>query len=230
MRPRSLDAVLSAELKAMFESLNKCLELRDKYIKVSQQRLGDNPKDHDGTFTGFKGDAGDVSGIKPDAPASAALPPSENSFPKWRIYPKPPPPHWHYKQHPTTQEKEDESFDFSTCPIPEGHSWDFKLDEKGVFQVYDSTAPEGMCLFTRIIKFDHRHLVDNSKMPVFDIPTIREYFMDLEYVLGVIGDGPTKSFAYRRIKYLISKFTMYNLLNEFQEMTDMKVWYFLLLS
>ena len=47
--------------------------------------------------------------------------------------------------------------------------------------------------------------------------------MDLDFVLGVISDGPAKSFAFRRLKYLSSKFTMYGLLNEFQEMTDMKV-------
>ena len=62
-----------------------------------------------------------------------------------------------------------------------------------------------------------------DKKPVFDIPTIREYFVDLDYVLGVISDGPTKSFAFRRLKYLASKFTMYSLLNEFQELADMKV-------
>lgn len=47
--------------------------------------------------------------------------------------------------------------------------------------------------------------------------------MDLEYVLSVISDGPTKSFAFRRLNYLSSKFTMYCLLNEFQELADMKV-------
>ena len=47
--------------------------------------------------------------------------------------------------------------------------------------------------------------------------------MDLEYVLGVIADGPTKSFAFRRLNYLASKFTMYSLLNETQELADMKV-------
>ena len=62
-----------------------------------------------------------------------------------------------------------------------------------------------------------------SRRPLFAIPTIREYFVDLDYILGVIADGPTKSFAYRRLKYLISKWTMYSLLNEFQEMADMKV-------
>lgn len=47
--------------------------------------------------------------------------------------------------------------------------------------------------------------------------------MDLDYVLGVISDGPTKSYAFRRLNYLSSKFTMYSLLNEFQELADMKV-------
>lgn len=62
-----------------------------------------------------------------------------------------------------------------------------------------------------------------AETPAFDIPSIREYFMDLEYVLGVIADGPTKSFAFRRLNYLASKFTMYSLLNETQELADMKV-------
>jgi hypothetical protein len=63
----------------------------------------------------------------------------------------------------------------------------------------------------------------DKEVPAFNIPDIREYFLDLEYVLGVIADGPTKSFAFRRLRYLSSKFTMYTLLNEFQELADMKV-------
>ena len=47
--------------------------------------------------------------------------------------------------------------------------------------------------------------------------------MDLEFVLSVISDGPTKSLAYRRLQYLTSKFDMYYLLNEYQEVADMKV-------
>ena len=47
--------------------------------------------------------------------------------------------------------------------------------------------------------------------------------MDLDFVLGVISDGPAKSFAFRRLEYLRGKFSMHTLLNEFQEMTEMKV-------
>lgn len=47
--------------------------------------------------------------------------------------------------------------------------------------------------------------------------------MDLEYVLSVISDGPAKSFAYRRIQYLESRWNLYCLLNEYQELAEMKV-------
>lgn len=73
----------------------------------------------------------------------------------------------------------------------------------------------------------HRSQAEDKK-PIFEVPTIREYFMDLEFVLSLISDGPAKSFAYRRLQYLSGKFTMHSLLNEFQEMTDMKVSLYLL--
>jgi AMP deaminase len=48
--------------------------------------------------------------------------------------------------------------------------------------------------------------------------------MDLDYILGIISDGPAKSFAYRRLRYLESKWNLYVLLNEYQELADSKVW------
>jgi AMP deaminase len=47
--------------------------------------------------------------------------------------------------------------------------------------------------------------------------------MDLDYILGIISDGPAKSFAYRRLRYLESKWNLYVLLNEYQELADSKV-------
>ena len=57
----------------------------------------------------------------------------------------------------------------------------------------------------------------------YEVPTIREYFQDLDTVLNVLSDGPVKSFAYRRLRFLESKFNMYNLLYERQELADCKV-------
>ena len=45
----------------------------------------------------------------------------------------------------------------------------------------------------------------------------------MDFILNVISDGPTKSFAFRRLRYLESKFHMYVLLNEYQELADSKV-------
>jgi AMP deaminase len=50
--------------------------------------------------------------------------------------------------------------------------------------------------------------------------------MDLDYILGIISDGPAKSFAYRRLRYLESKWNLYTLLNEYQELADSKVIFF----
>jgi len=50
--------------------------------------------------------------------------------------------------------------------------------------------------------------------PAFDIPNIQEYFMNLNFILSVISHRPTKTFAFQRLKYLLSKFNMYTLLNE----------------
>lgn len=65
--------------------------------------------------------------------------------------------------------------------------------------------------------------------PLYDIPTLRQYYLDLERVLAVVSDGPTKSFAWRRLKYLESKWSMYILLHEYQELADMKVRHAILL-
>jgi AMP deaminase len=49
--------------------------------------------------------------------------------------------------------------------------------------------------------------------------------MDLDEILNIISDGPAKSYAYRRLRYLESKWNMYSLLNEYQEIADSKVNY-----
>ena len=78
------------------------------------------------------------------------------------------------------------------------------------------------CGFLRTDVIDNASQTPDEK-PMFDIPSIREYFIDLDHVLEVISDGPAKSIAYRRLKYLASKFEMYSLLNESKELAAMKV-------
>jgi len=141
------DSTMLSEFMPIFVSLRKCLELRDKYILRSGQNLGFNPKDHDGVFKGLEDDVATVSGVRPDAEHYS---PPDSLFKPWRIYPAPPPPHWHWKGTNTLvpsqsglKNEEDEEFEFENCEIPGPHEWDFELDEKGVYQVYNQTEAEG---------------------------------------------------------------------------------------
>ncbi|KAJ4482417.1 hypothetical protein J3R30DRAFT_3459311 [Lentinula aciculospora] len=199
---------ISVELFHMFQSLQKCLELRDKYMTKSRQRLGDNPRDYDGDFAGVDDERAGVSGVRPDANFSANQPPPR-SLEHWTIYPPPPPPHWHWTDMQQVISSDgcrspQDEFDFKECHIPAVDTREFAIDDTGVFQVYENAT------------------IKKTRKPCYDIPSVREYFKDLDYVLSVISDGPTKSFAFRRLKYLSSKFTMYSLMNEFQELADMK--------
>ena len=264
----SIDGILATELRQICQSFARCLELRDKYMNYSLQRLGDNPRDHDGVFQGFSTDIGGVNGVRPDAwhellektktkppapqplvtgyppvmtdPAVAAkqtasipgLNAKDRQFKPWRIYPKPPPPFWHWKDAHTVGAlgtSADEEFVFTSLEIPgeaegEGTGLMFEIDPKGVFQVYrrgavsESEPKSGL----RGVSGTHWS-VGQNRTPVFQVPSPKEYFMDLDWVLGVVADGPTKTFAFRRLKYLASKWNMYSLLNENKELADMKV-------
>ncbi|KAH7100848.1 AMP deaminase [Auriculariales sp. MPI-PUGE-AT-0066] len=198
------------------ETLQDCLNLRAKYIAASLQRLGDNPKDYDGAFHGFKDPSyGGAVGAQPDAPLDH-LEAEESKWPAWHIYPRPPPPNWHWTDRtrlgiaPSENEEEFE-FDPATVPGPDERGWTFKPDRLGVIQVYD------------------KGVLDNSSddstaepTPLFNVPNLRDYYVDLDKVLNVISDGTTKSFCFRQLKYLQSKWTMYTLLNENEEMAAMK--------
>ena len=115
-------------------------------MTVAGHMLGFNPKDHDCHFLGLDPSVADVSGVRPDVdPHSVPTPGS--SLPAWKIYPKPPPPHWHWSDNEGLQHHandDDEEFVFENCQIPgpDANGWDFDVDERGVYQVYDSTPGE----------------------------------------------------------------------------------------
>ncbi|KAF3918988.1 hypothetical protein ABW20_dc0109532 [Dactylellina cionopaga] len=193
------DAGITAELETIYTNVQKILDLRHKYIRLSLQGPTANPKD--------------------DA--------------AWKIYPPPPPPVWVPEGSQTLPPRDDpmygtqnidgsaelnragaksrkpgqdigSDFHFSECEMPGPDEMEFRMDDTGVFQVYEN-----------------RKAMDND-LPIVAIPTIREYYMDLEEVLNISSDGPSKSFAFRRLSYLEGKWNLYFLLNEYQEMADSK--------
>lgn len=186
---------ITAELSAISKNIQEIRDLRRKYIMLSSQGPDDNPRDG----------------------------------PSWDIYPPPPEPAWKQTRdaqesnrnahgeglssqdkaspkRPTRKRKPGqdigEDFDMDDLlPLPgEDDDVSFKLDDSGVYQIFQNGAQK----------------------PAIRVPTIREFYMDLDKVITVSSDGPSKSFAFRRLQYLEGKFNLYVLLNEYQETADSK--------
>ncbi|KAI1001701.1 AMP deaminase [Podosphaera aphanis] len=208
------DTSITSELCTIYANIQKVLDLRRKYIRLSLQQDGHNPRDE----------------------------------PNWEIYPKPPEPAWYEERdsgdsnmklsseraqilefensknspvisdqisissqtiHQQKKRKpgKDIGEDFNIAdllPVPGSGEMTFKLDVSGVYQVYENAKAEEL------------------DSPAIFIPSLREFYMDLEDVLNVSSDGPSKSFAFRRLQYLEGKFNLYVLLNEYQEIADSK--------
>jgi hypothetical protein len=149
------DPMVASENAVIFQSIQRCLQLRDKYMFKSCQRLGDNPRDHDGVFTGINEAIADVSGVRPDY---LHAPPVTSPFQPWKIYPPPPPPRWKFSdEHEAvgvdgTVERANDGFDPQSSEMPGEHPLVFKIDETGVFQVYETL--KGMLHSLNLFRFD----------------------------------------------------------------------------
>lgn len=209
------DSKVTAELSAIYSNIQKILDLRHKYIRLSLQGQADNPKDDPAwpIYPPYPDPPRDKDGWELSEPvASARMTDSQDLS-----QPRPPPSPKHAdggggsssSSRPRRYRKLGtdigEDFDWhDLLPVPGPSEMAFRLDGAGVFQVYENaTSME----------------VDS---PIVHVPTIREYYMDLESVLNISSDGPSKSFAYRRLQYLEGKFNLYILLNEYQEIADTK--------
>lgn len=66
----------------------------------------------------------------------------QSPYQPWKIYPKPPPPHWGFgaKKEAVTidgrVDSDDGEFEVAKCDVPGSQDWIFELDDKGVYQVY----------------------------------------------------------------------------------------------
>ncbi|CAL5869984.1 uncharacterized protein PFLUO_LOCUS4217 [Penicillium psychrofluorescens] len=140
---------------------------------------------------------------------------------EWEIYPPPPEPAWDVGKEyqpgsvgaPSdwTGKKRKmgqdigEDFDMAELmPLPGESPCVYRLDGNSVYQVYESSSAA------------------DQDQPIVQIPSLRDFYMDLDSVVDVSTDGPVKSFAFKRLSYLEGKFQLYALLNEYQEIADSK--------
>ena len=133
----------------------------------------------------------------------------------WEIYPEPPKPSYDAatKTEIKVENKPDwETFDINKVVIPEhtdeDNEFDYTLNADGSYVVFYKNQKDE--------KTDRQKLISDK------IPTLREYYIDLEYIANLSSDGPMKSFAFKRLQFLEARWAMYSLLNEFNEIQQNK--------
>ncbi len=206
---------ISPELSAICVNIRRVLDIRHKYINLSLQGPGDNPKDG----------------------------------PDWKIHPPPPNPIWDdNKNRPVSQRSDGnslsnsrlllesndqatnllpsdsippvsptakqrkpghdigEDFDMSDfLPLPDNdEDISFTLDRGSIYQIFSTSK------------------IDNTKPPIVKVPTLRDFYKDMDEIQVISSDGPTKSFAYRQLDIIEGRFLLYFLMNSYQETADSK--------
>ncbi|CAK7263247.1 AMP deaminase [Sporothrix epigloea] len=207
------DPQITSELTIIFKNIQKIIDLRHKYIRLSLQGPMDNPKD-DSNWNIYPPPPEPVWNADRDTLGNSArvFNSMNNSLANSVVLPQDSPvqqPQAEAPKKPTRRQKlgQESGDDFDMVdlqPLPGESELTFRLDDSGVYQVFEN---------------DKAAAVDT---PIISVPTLREFYMDLEPILAVSVDGPSKSFAYRRLQYLEGKFGLYTLLNEYQETADTK--------
>ncbi|XP_034387752.1 AMP deaminase 2 isoform X1 [Cyclopterus lumpus] len=70
--------------------------------------------------------------------------------------------------------------------------------------------------------YTKKNNMDKSTELDLPYPDLTEYIGDMNVMMALIINGPVKSFCYRRLQYLSSKFQMHILLNEMKELAAQK--------
>lgn len=120
---------------------------------------------------------------------------------KWDIYPPPPKPTYKLKnkfnQLPG-QPAEEDDIDMDKFPMSDldaNDRYELRHNDQDVYEVIDKKTGE----------------------PISCAPSLKEYYTDLNKIARISSDGPIKSFAFKRLEYLETKWNMYYLLNDFEE-------------
>lgn len=213
---------VTAELRTVFKGIQRILELRRKYIRLSLQGPHDNPKDdpswniypappepawteeRDKAALGTNGQNSANNSLQNSMVLNVDKHGQRSADHAAERVPETPRRSIAKRRKPGQNIGED--FDIEDLlPVPGPSEMTFRLDDNGVYQVYENAESDKA-----------------GSPPVVNVPTIKEYYLDLEEILNVSSDGPSKSFAFRRLQYLEGKFNLYSLLNEHQETADSK--------
>ena len=211
------EETIVSEVEAICQKIKTVLDLRRRYLKLSLQCPGDNPRDDESWMIYpphpepvWKGEnersvhdppTRSSSLHKADHQASSgrskttSFGHSDNVAGKADTPASPTAPRT--RKH---GQAIGEDFEWSDCSIPGKSDLRFGLNGESVYQVYDKSA----------------------EVPIVGTPSLRDFYIALDTIQDIASDGPAKSFAYRRLQYLEGRYNLYTLLNEYEEVADTK--------
>ncbi|XP_077429594.1 AMP deaminase 2 isoform X2 [Vanacampus margaritifer] len=102
-------------------------------------------------------------------------------------------------------------------PVSETHPYD-NLDPKSL----PSDTEYGCKMIDGIMHVYTKKTTMDDTLIDLSYPDLKEYIADMNVMMALIINGPVKSFCYRRLQYLSSKYQMHILLNEMKELAAQK--------
>ncbi|KAL9133116.1 MAG: hypothetical protein Q9175_005707 [Cornicularia normoerica] len=214
----------SPELSAISINIKRVLDIRHKYISLSLQGPGGNPKDSpdwriyppppNPTWDDNKnrpiGQTSDPSSLSNSRVLTThsdhlqtKMPPSSSQNRDSRQQPLPVSPT--VKRRKPGQDIGEDFEMLELLPLPgKDEHISFELDQGSVYQIFEMTQ------------------LARDSSPIVIVPTLREFYIDMDQVQKVSSDGPTKSFAFRQLDILEGRFHLYFLVNSYQETADCK--------
>uniref|UniRef100_A0A672PD64 AMP deaminase n=1 Tax=Sinocyclocheilus grahami TaxID=75366 RepID=A0A672PD64_SINGR len=97
------------------------------------------------------------------------------------------------------------------------------VSETHPYEVLDpANMPPGLSYTCKMVDGVVHVYTHNSSELDLPYPDLQEYIADMNMMMALIINGPVKSFCYRRLQYLSSKFQMHILLNEMKELAAQK--------
>ncbi|NXN18445.1 AMPD1 deaminase, partial [Indicator maculatus] len=93
---------------------------------------------------------------------------------------------------------------FETESLPEDLGYHIQMKD-GVVYIYEDEAAVG-----------------RNEPKDLSYPSLKNFIDDMNFLLALIAQGPVKTYAHRRLRFLLSKFQVHEMLNEMEEMKELK--------
>ncbi|XP_034000474.1 AMP deaminase 1 [Trematomus bernacchii] len=93
---------------------------------------------------------------------------------------------------------------FDTKTLPKNLGYVARMKDGVIFVYNDAAAAD---------KHEHKDL---------PCPDYNTFIDDMNFLIALIAQGPTKTYTHRRLKFILSKFNVHEMLNEMEEMNELK--------